>query len=209
MTETSHWEEAYQRLHSIDCAICQCCSTPFIANDLLKYPLRVPLHGLLHLHTCRGLRGPLTGCHHDQRLSYGRVSLGVVVGRRDGWSYGVCKVGGLTWLIQRRMLAWETRPERPVVAHRTRLRWYLWASKGESWFQLKGFGDVCGKRLAEVVHLLLHFRHRPYRSTLLQDAHVSDKEFPGVVIEIGVGASNCNLFGSAGLSRIGSRVLTR
>lgn len=147
----------------------------------------------MHLHARGRLRRTLSSCHHNQRLGYGRVSLGVVVGRRYWWSNGVCMVVDLTWLIQRRLLAWETRPVGSLVAHRARLCGYLRASKGKRRLQLKWLGDICGEGLAKVVDLLVHLRHGPRGSACLQDAHVAHKEFPRIVVELWVRASDGNL----------------
>lgn len=162
-------------------------------EHLLKNPLGVPMNGLLHLHTRRRLRRALARCHHDQRLGYGRVSLGTVVGGRDGWSDGMGMVVDLTWWVQRRRLAWKTRPKRTLIAHRAGLRMYLRASKRESRFQLEWLCDVCGKSLAKCVHLLLHFWHGPHWRACLQNPHVPDKKLPRVTIQLRVRTSDGNL----------------
>jgi hypothetical protein len=189
-----HWEEAYQRLHSIDCVIGQL--SPIISDEchLLKYALGIPLHRLLHLYARGRYRWPLAGCHHDQRLSYGGVSLGVAVGSRDGWSNRVCKVMGLTWLIQRGVLARETRPIGSIVAHGARLRSHLGTPERKSGFQVERLGDVCRKRLAKIVNLLLHLWHGPDRGALLQDTHVPHEEFPSISIQTRIWASDSHLF---------------
>lgn len=188
-------EEAYQRLHSIDCGTDV--NTGQSCHDgrfyLLKNSLGVPLHRFLHMHSCCGLRPPLTGCHHDQRLSYGRVSLGVVVGSRDWWSDRMCMVVDLTWLLKRRMLAWKTRPVRTLIAQGTGLCMYLRASKWETWFQLKWLCDIRREGLAEVVHLHLHLWHGPIRRACLQYSHLPDEEFSCVRVQLRIRACNGHL----------------
>jgi hypothetical protein len=146
------------------------------------------------MHSRRRLRSPLTRCHHDQRLSYGRVSLGVVVGSRDWWSDRVCMVVDLTWLLKRRMLAWKTRPVRTLIAQGTGLCMYLRTSKWKTWFQLKWLRDIRREGLAKVVHLQLHLWHWPVRRTCLQDSHLSDEEFPRVGVQLRIGACNRDLY---------------
>lgn len=130
MTRMTRWGEAYQRLHSIDCKTLVC-SENRLYDSLLKDTLRVPLHGFLHLHTRICLRRALARCHHDQRLSYRRVSLRTQVRRRYWWSDGVGMVVDLTWLFQRRRMTRVTRPVRALIAQRARLRSHLGTSKGE------------------------------------------------------------------------------
>jgi len=49
-------------------------------SNLLKNSLGVPLHIFRHLYTGARRECALTRRHHDQRLSYGRVSLGFMAG---------------------------------------------------------------------------------------------------------------------------------
>ena len=109
MTRRTRLGEAYQRLHSIDCRMLAYVERTRCYNSLLKDPLRVPLHTFLHLHTRTCLRRTLTRCHHDQRLSYRRVSLRTEVGCRYWWSDGVGIVVDLTWLFQWRGMTRVTR----------------------------------------------------------------------------------------------------
>lgn len=119
MTRRTRWGEAYQTLHSIDCNESVTISDIMRCKSLLKNALRVPLHILLHLHTRTCLRCTLTRCHHDQRLRYRRVSLRTEVGGRDWWSDRVGMVVDLTWLFQRRRMAWMARSVGALIAQWT------------------------------------------------------------------------------------------
>ena len=69
----------------------------------------------------------------------------------------------LTWLIQRRLLAWMTGPVRTFVAHRTGLGMNLRTSIGKARLQLERFRSVCRECLPKGVDLLMHFWHGPCR----------------------------------------------
>lgn len=162
--------------------------------SLLKNALGVPLGVLRQLHTGSWLGHTVTRRHHDQRLSYGRVSLGSTVGCRNWWSYGECMVVDLTWLFQGRRMARMTRSIRSLVTHRAWLWRYLWTSEWECRLQLKWLRTIGRKCLTQAVDLLLHFWHRERRRYGFQDAHVAYKEAPGVMVDIWVRTCHSNLW---------------
>ena len=71
----------------------------------------------------------------------------------------MCVVVDLTWLIQRRGMAWMTGPIRSVVAQRAGLGGHLGTSERKRWLHFERLGGVCRECLTQAVYLLLHLRH--------------------------------------------------
>ena len=81
MTETMCLEGVYQKLYATDFVTFSNAlinRVRIVIGDLLEDPGWIPLNRLLDLHRLRDLWTPLAS-HHDHRLNYGRVSLGVRV----------------------------------------------------------------------------------------------------------------------------------
>lgn len=69
----------------------------------------------------------------------------------------------------------------------------MWTSKWEGGLQLKWLCDVRREGLTQAVYLRLHLRHWPRWSTGFQDAHVPDKKFSGISVNIRIWASDGDL----------------
>lgn len=82
--ETRNLKGAYQKLHSIDYHFVSGELRETKKRCLLEYLRGVPLVIIILVRDC-GRRVLSLGRHHDQGLSYGRVSLGNLVGGRNRW----------------------------------------------------------------------------------------------------------------------------
>jgi hypothetical protein len=105
----------------------------------------------------------------------------------------VGKVVDLTWLFQRRWMAWMAGPVRSRVAQRTGLWGYLRASEWERGLHLKWLRRVGRESLAQAVYLRLHLRHWPGRSACFQDPHVPHEKVPGISVDFWVRTGDCDL----------------